>query len=138
MDDASTFGKTLILGVGIDIIEISRFARDDDDAKALAKRIFTSDELKYCTSKSSPARHLAARFAAKEAFVKALGIGLSCGMSWREIAVEQDEAGKPVVRLSGGAEIEASKRSVERIHISLSHSSSQAVAVVVLEGKIED
>jgi holo-[acyl-carrier protein] synthase len=109
-------------GVGIDLLEIERMERALERHPRLADRVFTEDELAYARTKGRPGRHLAARFAAKEAVVKALG--LSEGVSLREIEVVAGEP--PTVRLSGrAAEIAAGRE----IAISLTHSRDNAAAV---------
>lgn len=111
-------------GVGIDLLEIERMERALERHPRLAQRLFTDAELDYAGSKGRPGRHLAARFAAKEAVVKALG--LSGGFGLREIEVVAGEP--PTVRLSGRA-AEAAKGL--RVEISLTHSRDNAAAVAV-------
>lgn len=112
-------------GVGIDLLEIDRLERALERRPRLAERVFTAAERDYAAARARPARHLAARFAAKEAVVKALG--LSGGFGLREIEIV---AGKPPrVRLSGRAAGAAAGRSVE---ISLTHSRDFAAAVAVV------
>jgi len=109
-------------GVGIDLLEIDRMERALERHPRLAERVFTADEREYAARKGRPARHLAARFAAKEAVVKALG--LSEGFGFRDIEVVAGEP--PTVRLHGRAAEAAAGRSVE---ISLTHSRENAAAV---------
>ena len=112
-------------GVGIDLIEIARLERALERRPRLAARLFTEDELAYARDRARPGRHLAARFAAKEAVVKALGLR---GGGLRQIEIL---AGKPPrVRLTGEAEQAAREREVE-LQISLSHSRELATAVAV-------
>jgi holo-[acyl-carrier protein] synthase len=113
-------------GVGIDLLEIERMERALERHPRLAERVFTSGEREYAAARSRPGRHLAARFAAKEAVVKALG--LTGGFSLREIEVVAGEP--PTVRLSGHA-AEAAKGL--RVDISLSHSRDNAAAIAVAE-----
>jgi holo-[acyl-carrier protein] synthase len=113
-------------GVGIDLLEIDRLERALRRRPRLAERLFTDAERSYAAEKARPARHLAARFAAKEAVVKALG--LSRGFGLREIEVVAGEP--PTVRLSGGAAAEAGEREIE---ISLTHSRDYAAAVAIAE-----
>jgi len=112
-------------GVGIDLLEIDRLERALERRPRLAERVFTAGEREYSAAKARPARHLAARFAAKEAVVKALG--LRGGFALREIEVVAGEP--PTVRLSGAAAEAAAGREVE---ISLTHSRDNAAAVAIV------
>ncbi|HVQ57821.1 MAG TPA: holo-ACP synthase [Solirubrobacterales bacterium] len=113
-------------GVGIDLLEIERMERALERHPRLADRVFTEGELAYARAKSRPGRHLAARFAAKEAVVKALG--LTGGFGLREIEIVAGEP--PTVRLSGhAAEVAAGRE----IAISLTHSRDNAAAVAVIQ-----
>lgn len=124
----------MILGIGIDTVEISRFQRFlDEDNQALLNRLFAPAEQEYCRTKKQSASCLAARFAAKEAFVKAMGTGLRDGMCWTEIEVSNDQLGKPFLKLSGHTLKLFSKRGDATTHLSLSHDGGHAVAQVVLE-----
>lgn len=113
-------------GVGIDLLEIDRLERALERRPRLAERVFTAAEREYAAARARPARHLAARFAAKEAVVKALG--LSGGFGLREIEVVAGEP--PRVRLSGRAAAAAGGRDVK---ISLTHSRDFAAAVAVAD-----
>jgi len=113
-------------GVGIDLLEIERLERALERRPRLAERIFTEGERSYAAERARPARHLAARFAAKEAVVKALG--LSGGFGLREIEVLAGEP--PRVRLSGTAAAAAGEREIE---ISLTHSRDYAAAVAIAQ-----
>lgn len=124
----------MIAGVGVDTVQISRFARFLEPGRgAVLSRLFTIAELDYALTKKVPAPHLAARFAAKEAYVKALGLGLRQGMSWTEIEVVRDGLGAPSLQLSGVAAQVAAERGITHLHLSYSHDGDQAVATVVLE-----
>ncbi|HEX5609512.1 MAG TPA: holo-ACP synthase [Solirubrobacterales bacterium] len=113
-------------GVGIDLLEIERMERALERHPRLADRVFTEGELAYARAKGRPGRHLAARFAAKEAVVKALG--MSEGVSLREIEIVAGEP--PTVRLSGRAAEAAAGR---EIAISLTHSRDNAAAVAMVQ-----
>src|SRR6266581_537229 len=94
----------MIFGTGVDIVAISRFerfVREGNDA--LFRRLFTQVEIAYCAGKRRSAQHYALRFAAKEAFLKACGMGLREGLSWQDIEVVNDPLGKPELHLSGAA-----------------------------------
>ncbi len=124
----------MIYGTGIDIVDISRFERFlQEGNEALFQRLFTAGELRYCSSKTKCAQHFALRFAAKEAFFKASGLGLRDGMSWRDVEVVNNDLGKPDLRLHGRAAEIFSELALKRIHTALSHDGSYAVAMVVLE-----
>ena len=114
-------------GVGIDLLEIGRMERALQRHPRLADRVFTADELAYARARRRPARHLAARFAAKEAAVKALGLS-SFGL--REIEVVAGEP--PTLRLHGRAADAARERDLA-LHVSLTHSQEMAAAVVVAD-----
>jgi holo-[acyl-carrier protein] synthase len=125
----------LIVGVGIDLVEVDRvrtlMERHGDRAR---RRLFTERELADCSERADRAECLAARFAAKEAALKALGIGKVPGVQWTDIETARADSGLPVLALSGDAENHAKRRGVERSWLSLSHEAGLACAVVVLEG----
>ncbi len=113
--------------VGIDIIENDRFARVMARRPRLLGRVFTRQEREYCLSRANPARHFAARFAAKEAVGKALGTGV---INWQEIEIGSDE-GRPGVSVSGRTLAAAERLQARALSISLSHSETVSVAVAV-------
>lgn len=122
----------MIVGVGCDIIEIERIARAIK-SESFIRRVFTAEEAAYCQRRGrQAAASFAARFAAKEAVLKALGTGLREG-SLQEIAVDNDGLGKPLVQLSGHFAMLAKQLGVKNIQISLSHSRDFAVAYVIME-----
>jgi holo-[acyl-carrier protein] synthase len=124
----------MILGIGIDTVEISRFQRFlDEGNQALLNRLFAPAEQEYCRPRKQAASCLAARFAAKEAFVKAMGTGLRDGICWTEIEVINDQLGKPSLNLSGRALQLFLERGTATAHLSLSHDGGHAVAQVLLE-----
>jgi holo-[acyl-carrier protein] synthase len=121
-----------IVGVGIDIVEVARVKRLLDRwGDAFERRVFTDAEIARAAGRARPQR-LAVRFAAKEAVMKALGVGWR-SLAWKDIEVRNDEAGRPEVRLRGGAASAASARRVGAIRVSLSHSDHYAAAVAVCE-----
>lgn len=123
-----------VIGIGVDLTRIERFQRFLDRGRhAVIERIFTAQEQEYALSKRNPAPHLAARFAAKEAFLKALGTGLRFGIRWQDVAVVNDELGCPSLQLAGQAAELLDKRGGKRTHLSYSHDGLYAVATVVLE-----
>ncbi|RJE48872.1 MULTISPECIES: holo-ACP synthase [unclassified Dehalobacter] len=115
---------------GIDIIEIARFEQACRRHSKLVARLFTDRELTELSKKHVSS--LAARFAGKEAVLKALGIGLR-GLSWHDIEILRNEVGEPVVYLSERAQAAARLRGAETVRISLSHSKDTAIASVILE-----
>ncbi|HEY2379442.1 MAG TPA: holo-ACP synthase [Gemmatimonadaceae bacterium] len=125
----------MILGIGVDIVEIDRMrAMLDTSGEKLIARIFTDGEASYAQARAEPALHFAARAAAKEATYKALsGNHLARAVGWREIEVCLRDDGAPYLVLHGRAEQRATEMGVTRALISLTHSKSAAVAVVVLE-----
>jgi holo-[acyl-carrier protein] synthase len=124
----------MLLGLGYDTLDVARVKRDlSRHARGFKERVFTAGEISYCEAKRYPARHFAARFAAKEAFLKALGTGLSGGIRWQDIRIENDPGGRPRMLLSGRARTRADRLGVRRIFLSLSHTSTLASATVILE-----
>lgn len=125
----------MILGIGIDIAEIGRIKKALTHA-AFALRVFTAAEREYCEARGvQAAASYAARFAGKEAVMKAFGTGLSKG-SWQDVEIIVDEMGKPKVVLQGYFALLAQNRKVRQVHISLSHTREYAVAQAVLEGDL--
>jgi len=125
----------LIFGIGIDIIEVARIEKQiSGESNSFVKRVFTTKEIDYCEKKiRNKAQNYAARFAAKEAFFKAIGTGWRDGLSWQEIEIENDELGKPGLVLSGKSKKLVKDHKISKIHVSLSHIKEIAVAVVILE-----
>jgi holo-[acyl-carrier protein] synthase len=123
----------MIIGIGIDIIEVERIANSVGRDAGFRELVFSKNEIKYCSSKAAPYEHYAARFAAKEAFMKALGSGWSSGLSFNEIEVVNLENGKPVLQISGRTEKELEPLGIQIIHVSLSHLKTMATAFVILE-----
>ena len=118
------------VGVGVDMVEVARMQRILKRTPSFTKRVFSPEEVAYCTSKPNPAMHFAARFAAKEAVVKALGTGFSCGIGVRDIEVVLDK-GRPSVVLAGRAAEVAQEADITDIEISLTHTETEAMAFVV-------
>ncbi|HEY3357124.1 MAG TPA: holo-ACP synthase [Polyangia bacterium] len=124
----------MILGIGNDVLEVSRMAREVAKGGPFRPgEVFTAAELAYCDSQRYPARHLAARFAAKEALYKALGTGAPTPGALGQVEVVRRAAGAPTLVLSGSARQAAARRGVTRIFVSLAHTPTVASAVVVLE-----
>ncbi len=124
-----------VLGLGTDLARTGRFRRFVAEGKAaLLERLFTVGERAYSLAKADPAPHLAARFAAKEAGMKAFGLGWRDGLSWHDFEVVRDSLGRPDLVLSGRAAELAAERKVNAVHLSYSHDGDYAVATVILEG----
>ncbi len=123
-----------VLGVGVDLVENARIEHSlERFRERFLHRVFTTGEIEYCQSMKYPARHFAARFAAKESVSKAFGTGIGQAMGWRDIDVHREGSGQPFVVLEGGAKQLASDRGVSKVWISLSHTEHHAVATAVLE-----
>lgn len=121
----------MILGVGVDIIEIERIAAALGRPRTGARfrmRVFTAEEIAYCSRRRNAAESFAARFAAKEAMMKALGRAYA----WREIEVRR-ASGPPTLRLYGRAQERAAALGVHHLHLSLSHTAALAIAYVIAE-----
>ena len=126
----------MIFSTGIDIVDISRFERFvRENNEPLFRRVFTSGEQTYCAAKRRSAQHYALRFAAKEAYLKALGTGLRDGISWRDMEVVNDAQGKPELNLTGRAGELFRQNHLRRVFLSLSHDGNYAIASVILESE---
>ncbi len=128
----------MIIGVGVDIVEISRIKSAVSRWKeAFLKRIFTENEIQYSQNKKFVYQHLAARFAAKEAVLKAIGDASIQRIEWHNVEVLNDEFGKPYIRLSGEAKKVKEDKNITDIIISMSHTHKVAVAnaILIKDGK---
>jgi holo-[acyl-carrier protein] synthase len=124
-----------VIGIGVDLVECARIQRSIDRfGDRFLRRVFTDNEIEYSMSMKFPARHLAARFAGKEAVAKAFGTGIGKAMGWRNIDIRKKDGGEPFLVFSGPAQEFAAKRGVTSALITLSHTEHHAVACVVLEG----
>jgi holo-[acyl-carrier protein] synthase len=124
----------MILGVGIDLIELDRFkAAMKRQGAPFLKKIFTAAERRYCEGKWNRIAHYTARFAAKEAVLKALGTGWSGGIRWTDVEIARDALGAVTVRLSGQAKKVAAKRKIRRVHLNITHAQKAAAAVAIAE-----
>ena len=125
----------MIVGTGIDLVEVRRMdAALERFGERFVRRIFTEAESEYCESKANRVERYAARFAAKEAALKALGTGWSHGIAWREVEVRREPTGRPTLAFCGRAGEFAARLGVKRSFLSLSHTSEHAIAEVILEG----
>lgn len=116
------------VGLGVDLVEVARMEAILDRTPSFVRKVFSEDERAYCDSKARPAMHYAARFAAKEAVVKALGLGFSSGISVRDVEVVHAPNGRPQAVLSGRAREAADELGVTDVPISLSHTATDAIA----------
>jgi holo-[acyl-carrier protein] synthase len=123
----------VIKGIGVDIVEVDRIELAIRRRSRFAERVFTDTERDYCLSKHRPHLHFAARFAAKEAALKALGTGLR-GVKWTDFEVRRDKWGKPFLKLTGAAAELARDKGICDIFISLSFSRESAIAQAIAVG----
>jgi holo-[acyl-carrier protein] synthase len=129
------YNPLVIVGVGIDLVELDRFrAAMRRHGDRLLERLFTKAERGYCAGRWNPAAHYTARFAAKEAVLKALGVGWSGGIRWTDVEVVRSGAGRVEVRLRRRAKRAAASRKVRAVHVNITHSRRYAAAVAVAEG----
>ena len=122
-----------IVGLGADLVEVGRFRLAMERTTSLADRLFSSDERDYASGQHDPAKSLAARFAAKEAVMKALGVGLG-DIDFRDVEVVRRESGAPSLEVRGRADRLARERGVSSWFVSLSHTETTAMAVVIAVG----
>lgn len=124
----------MIVGTGVDIAEVDRIeAALKRFGDRFLKRVFTPDEVRYCLGKPNTTERLAARFAAKEAGMKAIGTGLRHGITWHDVEVVRVPGQRPILKFSGKAAEFANRMGCKRTHLSLSHTADQAIAHVILE-----
>jgi holo-[acyl-carrier protein] synthase len=134
----------MIISMGIDIVEIEEIKKSIENSKRFVQRVFTEHEKEYCEHKIDKYPHYAARYAVKEAVMKALGTGWDKGIQWKQVEVTNGNrrtetgVGKPEIRLSGEALKHAEEMGVNNIFVSLSHSRDYAVASVIFEGRREE
>jgi holo-[acyl-carrier protein] synthase len=125
----------MILGVGIDIIEVSRIQSSFEKfGDRFLKRILHEGEIAYCLSHKSPAPFLAVRFAAKEAVSKAFGTGIGAQLGWHDVEIARRESGEPYVILHGNGPRLLEQRGARAVIVSLSHTQQHATAVAILDG----
>jgi holo-[acyl-carrier protein] synthase len=121
----------MILGIGVDIVDIQRIkASLERFGGSFASKLFTDHEIAYCEAKAFPAQHYAARFAAKEAFSKAIATGWAGSFRWKDVEVVNDAQGKPSFRLHGPTADQYGARS---IMLSLTHTDTSAAAFVIIQ-----
>lgn len=123
----------MLAGLGTDLIEVKRIGEKIDKGSGFREMVFSKTEIAYCESKTNRFEHYAARFAAKEAFFKALGTGWLEGTHFNEVEISNDGSGKPVLVLLGETKKTLSTLGIRKILVSLSHLKSIALAVVIIE-----
>lgn len=123
----------MILGLGTDITDVARIAKSVADTR-FKERVFSPAEIAYCESRAHKNESFAARFAAKEAFFKALGTGWRGGLAFNEVEITNDDLGKPSLQLIGTTAGIVAEKNIISIHVSLSHTKETAIAVVIIEG----
>src|SRR5579859_7536978 len=125
----------MIVGTGIDIAEVPRIAESIERfGDRFLRRVFTEEEIRYCDSKANRVERYAARFAAKEAAMKALGTGWNRGVRWRDIEVLRQPGSRPTIKFHGVAAEFAAKLGTKNIALSISHTPELAIANLILEG----
>jgi holo-[acyl-carrier protein] synthase len=125
----------MILGVGIDIIEVARVkASHERFGERFLKRVLLTNEIAYCLSHKNPAPFIAARFASKEAISKAFGTGIGAQLGWHDMEIGRKKSGEPFVILHGKGKKLFATRCAKQLLISLSHTANYAAATAVLEG----
>jgi holo-[acyl-carrier protein] synthase len=125
-----------VKGIGTDIVEVLRIAQMmERHGELFAERVYTPHEITYCSHRKAANQHYAGRWAAKEAVLKCLGTGWSRGIQWTDIEVFNESAGKPTVRISGGAKLHCERLGITEILISISHCRTHATAYAIALGK---
>jgi holo-[acyl-carrier protein] synthase len=122
----------MIVGIGIDLIEIEKIAKDLQ-SEVYLRKVFTEAEIIACASSPNSAEHFAGKFAAKEAFMKAIGNGIRQGVWFTQIEVLNHESGQPYVQVSGEASMRLNELGATNIHVSITHTHNAAAAVIILE-----
>jgi len=124
----------MIVGTGIDITEVPRIAAAiERHGERFLQRVFTAAEIRYCESKKNKVERYAARFAAKEAAMKAIGTGWRQGVAWKDIEVGREPGGRPTVVFTGKVKQHADRLGAKRASLSLTHTAETAMAQVILE-----
>ncbi|MEO5591688.1 MAG: holo-ACP synthase [Chitinophagaceae bacterium] len=123
----------MITGIGIDMVEVERIAEKISKEQGFRELVFSCNEIIFCNDKANKYQHYAARFAAKEAFFKAIGTGWTNGTAFNEIEIAHDENGKPILLLTGTTAVTMMQKGIGTISVSLSHVKTMATAVVIIE-----
>jgi holo-[acyl-carrier protein] synthase len=128
-----------ILGIGTDVVEVLRIAQMiERHGELFIQRVYTPFEIDYCNARKAATQHFAGRWAAKEAILKALGTGWARGISWTDMEIRNDEAGRPSVRLGGGAREVCEKLGIGDILVTISHCRTHATAFAIAIGRAEE
>ena len=125
----------MIIGIGVDIVQIERVRKLVENYSEFMHQVFTAREIEFCQAKADSASSYAARFAAKEAMMKALGTGWNEKVNWLDIEVINERQGKPILKIGGKTLQLMQQMGVRQTHLSLSHERDYALAFVVLEGE---
>jgi len=124
----------MIVGIGIDLVAVDRLKRVTEKfGDRFLTRVFTEQEIQYCHSRFRSFQHYAVRFAAKEAFLKAIGTGLAKGISWQEMEIVNNSEGKPCLVAHGKCKEILQELTVDQTLVSLSHTADHGIAIVILE-----
>jgi holo-[acyl-carrier protein] synthase len=124
----------MIVGTGIDIVEIDRIKRSIIKySDRFKNKVFTQREIDYCHSQADPAKHFAARFSVKEAVLKCFGTGMAGGILWKDVEVDNKKSGQPTLNLYGKGKELFNQLKIKHIHISITHDKSYAVAHAIAE-----
>ena len=125
----------MIVGIGVDLVDLERFESKLTNTPALVERIFTETERAYCLQHKNSVVNFAGRWAAKEAIMKCLGTGFTKGVGWHDLEIINLPTGRPVVTLTGHALSLATECGISQVLISISHGKDYAVATAIAEGK---
>ena len=123
----------MIYGIGTDLTEVGRIQKSILKGDGFKKMVFSEKEISYCEAQGNPYESFASRFAAKEAFLKALGTGWAGKIKFNEIEVQKDALGKPLIVLHGEAELAFREKNLSVIHLSMTHIKDISMATVVIE-----
>jgi holo-[acyl-carrier protein] synthase len=123
------------MGIGIDIVEVQRIQQLAEEHEAFLTRVYTESEIRYCSAKKNRHQHFAARFAAKESVLKALGVGWARDVRWTDIEVVNDALGRPRINTYGEVKRLMEEKNISEILVSLSHTSGYAIASAQLVKK---
>jgi holo-[acyl-carrier protein] synthase len=124
----------MLVGIGIDLVKIDRIDKALKNHAGFLEKVFTDKEREYCVRQKYPAQHFAARFASKEAVLKAIGTGWSAGVKWTDMEVLHGDGGGPIVNIAGRVKDLMDLRGVNQVLISYSHDEGYAVAQAILVG----
>ncbi|MCY3775307.1 MAG: holo-ACP synthase [Candidatus Aminicenantes bacterium] len=124
----------MVVGIGLDIVEVERIAKALRGSKSITERVFTPEEIRYCSQRKNKYQHFAGRFAAKEAALKALGTGWQAGIRWRDVETTAGPMGEPQLTLYGKAAAIFKESKARSSLLTITHATDYAVACVVIDG----